>query len=75
MVDQSKPTVAGTSPESRKSNSADHNIKIRSDNTSHDGTGGGGVGVAEMRERKMEGKGLPSPQVGYHFLTISAGQS
>lgn len=62
-VDPSKPSVAGTTPESRKGYSADHNVKTRSDPTVHDGTRGGGVGVAEMRERKMEGKGLPSPQV------------
>jgi hypothetical protein len=62
-IDPTKASVAGTSPESRRGNSADHNVKTRTDTTSHDGTGGGGVGVAEMRERKMEGKGLPSPQV------------
>jgi hypothetical protein len=69
-VDPSKPTVAGTSPESRRGNSADHNVKTRTDTKSHDGTGGGGVGVAEMRERKMEGKGLPSPQVSYLVLFV-----
>lgn len=62
-MDPSKPTVAGTTPDSRRGNSADHNVKTRSDPTQHDGTGGGGVGVAEMRERKMEGRGQPSPQV------------
>ncbi|WVR05434.1 hypothetical protein IAU60_002450 [Kwoniella sp. DSM 27419] len=56
-------TVAGTSQQSRKSYSADHDIKTNS-NPGHDGTGGGGVGVAEMRERKMAGQGLPSPQGG-----------
>jgi hypothetical protein len=70
-VDPSKPTVAGTTPDARRSNSADHNVKTRTDNSSHDGTGGGGVGVAEMRERKMEGRGLPSPQVSFSsFSTI-----
>lgn len=62
-VDPTKPSVAGTTPESRKGYSADHNVKTRSDPTVHDGTSGGGVGVAEMRERKMDGRGLPSPQV------------
>jgi hypothetical protein len=56
-------TVVGTTPDSRKSYSADHDVKIREDPTQHDGTGGGGVGLAEMRERKMAGQGLPSPQV------------
>lgn len=62
-VDPSKPTVAGTSAESRRGNSADHNVKTRDDAKTQDGTAGGGVGVAEMRERKMAGQGLPSPQV------------
>jgi hypothetical protein len=62
-VDPTKPSVAGTTPESRKGYSADHNVKTRSDPNVHDGTSGGGVGVAEMRERKMDGRGLPSPQV------------
>lgn len=62
-VDPSKPTVAGTTPDSRRGNSADHNVKTRENANVHDGTGGGGVGVAEMRERKMDGRGLPSPQV------------
>ena len=69
-VDPSKPTVAGTTPESRRGNSADHNVKTRTDTSSHDGTGGGGVGVAEMRERKMEGRGIPSPQVCSCLLII-----
>ncbi len=45
---------------------ADHNPSLRSseDAKTHDGTRGGGVGVAEMRERKMAGQGLPSPQGG-----------
>ena len=42
---------------------ADNSAKTRSNPNVHDGTSGGGVGVAEMRERKMEGRGLPSPQV------------
>lgn len=42
---------------------ADHNVKTRSNPDEQDGTSGGGVGVAEMRERKMKGMGLPSPQV------------
>lgn len=42
---------------------ADHNVKTRSNPNEQDGTSGGGVGVAEMRERKMKGMGLPSPQV------------
>ncbi|ORY29978.1 hypothetical protein BCR39DRAFT_564983 [Naematelia encephala] len=58
------PSVAGTSPESRKGYSADHDIKTRSNAKEQDGSSGGGVGVAEMRERKMEGRGLPSPQGG-----------
>lgn len=37
---------------------ADHNPPT------HDGSGKGGVGVSEMRERKMQGQGLPSKQVG-----------
>jgi hypothetical protein len=44
--------------------SADHNVATRSNPNEQDGTSGGGVGVAEMRERKMAGQGLPSPQVG-----------
>ncbi len=46
---------------------ADHDVNVRSTENakSHDGTGGGGQGVAEMRERKMDGRGLPSPQVGF----------
>ncbi|WVQ99008.1 hypothetical protein IAU59_006140 [Kwoniella sp. CBS 9459] len=57
-------TVAGTSAQSRKSYSADHDIKTRDNAKGQDGTNGGGVGVAEMRERKMQGQGLPSPQGG-----------
>ncbi|ORX33826.1 hypothetical protein BD324DRAFT_638754 [Kockovaella imperatae] len=58
------PTVAGTTPESRRTGSADHNPTFRDDPNVHDGTSGGGVGLAEMRERKMKGQGLPSPQGG-----------
>jgi len=59
------PTIAGASPDARRGNSVDHDVKLRSksDAKQHDGTGGGGMGVAEMRERKMAGQGLPSPQV------------
>ncbi len=39
-------------------------MEIRANPKEQDGTSGGGVGVAEMRERKMEGRGVPSPQVG-----------
>lgn len=42
----------------------DHSPKLRENGKEQDGTQGGGVGVAEMRERKMEGRGLPSPQGG-----------
>lgn len=42
----------------------DHSVSTRSNPNAHDGTSGGGVGVAEMRERKEKGQGLPSPQVG-----------
>jgi hypothetical protein len=74
-VDPSKPTVAGTTAESRGANSADHNVKTRSDATTQDGTGGGGVGVAEMRERKMAGQGLPSPQVSHLLIGSSKEES
>ncbi|KAL7424294.1 hypothetical protein Q5752_001884 [Cryptotrichosporon argae] len=57
-------TVAGTTPESRKTYSADRDIKTRENPNVHDGTGGGGVGVKEMRERKEAGQGLPSKQGG-----------
>lgn len=49
---------------------ADHNVKTRSNPKEQDGTSGGGVGVAEMRERKMEGRGLPSPQVCWRDLRL-----
>lgn len=45
----------------------DRNASTRSNPKEQDGTSGGGVGVAEMRERKMEGRGLPSPQVSRDF--------
>jgi len=63
------PTIAGASPDARRGNSVDHDVKLRSksDAKQHDGTGGGGMGVAEMRERKMAGQGLPSPQVSTHI--------
>jgi len=48
----------------------DHNVKTRENPNVHDGTWGGGVGVAEMRERKMEGRGLPSPQVSSHAVHL-----
>ena len=41
----------------------DHAVSTRANPNVQDGTAGGGVGVAEMRERKMQGQGLPSPQV------------
>lgn len=41
----------------------DHSVKTRADPTQHEGIAGGGQGLAEMRERKMEGRGGPSPQV------------
>ncbi|OCF36368.1 hypothetical protein I316_01615 [Kwoniella heveanensis BCC8398] len=62
--DDKTTTVAGTSQQSRKSYSADHDVKTRDNPKGQDGTNGGGVGVAEMRERKMQGQGLPSPQGG-----------
>jgi hypothetical protein len=38
-------------------------MRSKSDAKQQDGTQGGGMGVKEMRERKMAGQGLPSPQV------------
>ncbi|WWD16194.1 hypothetical protein CI109_100619 [Kwoniella shandongensis] len=55
-------SIAGTSAASRKSYSADHDVKTATPNL--DGSNGGGVGVAEMRERKEKGMGGPSPQGG-----------
>ncbi|WRT67403.1 uncharacterized protein IL334_004374 [Kwoniella shivajii] len=57
--DREGPTVAGQTGSSRKSHSAEHDVKTQ-DNPS----GQAGQGLAQMRERKMEGKGLPSPQGG-----------
>ena len=59
------PTIAGASPDARRGNSVDHDAPMRSkeDAKQQDGTQGGGMGVKEMRERKMAGQGLPSPQV------------
>lgn len=45
------------------SSAGDKDVKFRENAKEQDGTSGGGVGVAEMRERKMAGQGLPSPQV------------
>lgn len=61
----SAPTIAGASAESRRSGSVDHEAPMRSksDAKQQDGSQGGGMGVKEMRERKMAGQGLPSPQV------------
>ncbi|KAJ9119549.1 hypothetical protein QFC22_003258 [Naganishia vaughanmartiniae] len=66
-VDPEAKTVAGTSQQARKGNSADPDIKIRSteDAKKQDGSGGGGVGVKEMKERKAAGQGLPSAQGGH----------
>ncbi|KAI5451822.1 hypothetical protein NCC49_001468 [Naganishia albida] len=65
-VDPSAQTVAGTSSYGRSGNSADPDVKTRSteDAKKHDGSGGGGVGVKEMKERKAAGQGLPSSQGG-----------
>ncbi|KAK8869545.1 hypothetical protein IAR55_000112 [Kwoniella newhampshirensis] len=60
--DPKSQTVAGTSAASRQSYSADHDVKTVTPNS--DGSNGGGNGVAEMRERKEKGMGLPSPQGG-----------
>jgi hypothetical protein len=38
-------------------------MRSKSDAKQQDGSQGGGMGVKEMRERKMAGQGLPSPQV------------
>ncbi|KAK1925123.1 hypothetical protein DB88DRAFT_488018 [Papiliotrema laurentii] len=62
--DLTKPNVAGTSAQATKSNTVDRDAPTRSNPNVHDGSAGGGVGVAEMRERKMQGQGLPSPQGG-----------
>lgn len=64
--------MAGTTPESRRGNSADHNVSTRSDAKTQDGTAGGGVGVAEMRERKMAGMGQPSPQVSPPYSLLAS---
>ncbi|KAJ9104233.1 hypothetical protein QFC19_004050 [Naganishia cerealis] len=65
-VDPEAKTVAGTSSQGRKGNSADPDVKLRSteDAKKQDGSGGGGVGVKEMKERKAAGQGLPSAQGG-----------
>ncbi|GHJ86752.1 hypothetical protein NliqN6_3154 [Naganishia liquefaciens] len=64
-VDPSAPTVAGTSASGRAGNSADPDVKTRGDGgRAQDGSGGGGVGVKEMKERKAAGQGLPSPHGG-----------
>lgn len=70
----SSPTVAGSSPSSRATGSVDKNPAFRSgeDAKEQDGTKGGGVGVKEMKERKEEGRGLPSPQVSGIPLLILA---
>ncbi|WVQ69790.1 hypothetical protein V866_008045 [Kwoniella sp. B9012] len=57
--DPKSTTVAGQPESSRKSHSAEHDVKTRDDPSAS-----GGVGLAEMRERKMKGQGLPSPQGG-----------
>lgn len=51
----------------------DHDAKMRSkeDAKQQDGTQGGGMGVKEMRERKMAGQGLPSPQVSAGAALVS----
>jgi hypothetical protein len=81
--DPTKPTVAGTTAQSRVSYSGelitprsyayrgrsadrrrDVDVDVADHNpATHDGSGKGGVGVSEMRERKMQGQGLPSKQV------------
>lgn len=73
-VDPGAKTVAGTSAQGRKGNSADPDVKIRSaeDARKHDGSGGGGVGVKEMKERKAAGQGLPSAQVRFQFSLSSS---
>ncbi|WWC69196.1 uncharacterized protein I206_103132 [Kwoniella pini CBS 10737] len=57
--DQKSTTVAGQSESSRKSHSAEHDVKTREDPTASSGQG-----LAQMRERKEKGMGLPSPQGG-----------
>ncbi|WWC89829.1 uncharacterized protein L201_004757 [Kwoniella dendrophila CBS 6074] len=56
---QTSTTVAGQPGSSRKSHSAEHDVKTRDDPTAKSGQG-----LAEMRERKEKGMGLPSPQGG-----------
>ncbi|KAK4684558.1 hypothetical protein P7C73_g5618, partial [Tremellales sp. Uapishka_1] len=63
-IKNDSPTVAGTTAAGRRGNSGDTDAKMRSNPKEQDGSEGGGNGLAEMRERKMEGRGLPSPQGG-----------
>lgn len=68
-VDPHAKTVAGTSAAGRAGNSADPDVKLRSDGgKAQDGSGSGGVGVKEMKERKAAGQGLPSSQVSHGSL-------
>ncbi|WWC60843.1 uncharacterized protein I303_103419 [Kwoniella dejecticola CBS 10117] len=56
---QTSTTVAGQPGSSRKSHSAEHDVKTRDDPTASSGQG-----LEQMRERKEKGMGLPSPQGG-----------